>query len=233
MIAFDTHWTIEMPCIVSRHDDLIPVRYKIIITLDVQTPDTYKQAIAVERLKMLFGNILSGAVFVNRTSDIAHFLTHYSTATVAEVWDEAWDQNIALLLFSKANAIMEGYVITSSFTLEPLTQDDHLSFTFDYEEVFSDLAQNEFDYEVDWKETLKPVGLTSPWYRRPDLTMNDTILEDEDEDDAPYIWMADHSWEHMGLGWRELSDDELKKELKGEVIDFPSRKRSFKPKIVE
>lgn len=191
--------------------EILPLQVDLKIGLSFDETDPYHQAIALERVRYTINVLFQDSIFGSRKNDLCHQLKELTSTRVAECWDEPWDQFIALLVYYKLTAILEGKGAVEFINISGDTISDDLQYTY-----YADMLNNEIsDDDLMWLSKLQQElpELKTLWYHRSDTSIN--------EDNNP----MEMSWETLGLTWNRKPP-----------VDPTTNKdniRKFEPKLIK
>ena len=180
----DTMFTTSITVTNVVEREISPLNIDVELNLIFGIADPYHQAIGLERVRFFLNNILHKAIICGRDNEIISDLYGITDTRIVECWDDPWDQFIALMIFYKVTAILEGAATVEYIKVSAKTLAEDLGFTY-YAKDFSDEM-----LAADWSKTDKG----SVWYHRPDTTINEnTDLE--------------MTWRMLGMDWSEDAND--------------------------
>jgi hypothetical protein len=168
---------------------LIMSNYTATFKLITVTPDVRDSNVALERLRYLLSEVLTDAVFVNQIeTDQIKKLKAAGIETIL-MPEEPVDQIVGMMLYSKANAIMEGRVAVRSVLLSSNVGDEVI-------------------YEHDLNESLAPFDKTGWWNNSTPYCENTTGKKSKDQ---VFLIASQKPWRDLDLDWFDLqveSDEE-------------------------
>ena len=197
-----TAWTPSITAMAFIQDHFQFVTFELEMDLVFQTDSWWEQKQVFGRLEFL-ETLFAASIFVSRYDAMSEILNKDTSNVIIECWDTPTDQSMATLLFFKANSILEdkatltnirlshGNLENFEFEIEGQTLYDHGSFD---------------EHTTDWKHELGIAGKDKPWYHRSDLSTNDYIAYDEDDEEY-YIWTGGINWDGISLGWEEPKEE--------------------------
>lgn len=212
--------TIMVTTVIEK--EILPLEIRLQIGLAFDDADPHHQAIAIARTRFLLNEILDKAIFCSRHNPMIQDLRKITNSKILECWDDPWDQFIAMMIYYKTTAILEGagsveFIQISGDQLSPDLQYKYHAALFT-----SGIIDEDALYSTDNKLTSDASycadnKMTSLWYHRPDTSIN----EDDDED---------MSWEMLGLTWEPLDDDDVEEKSPKKYVN---NIRPFVPKIIK
>lgn len=163
-------------------DHLIMSNYTVTFKLLTVTPDVRDSNIALDRLRYLFEEVLTDAVFINQTETDQIKKLKAAGIEVIAMPEEPVDQIVGMMLYSKVNAIMEGRMIVRSV-------------------LISSNVGDEVIYEHDQSEALAPFDQSGWWAdSTPTCTAADTGKKNKDK---VFVIANTKPWRELGLDWHE------------------------------
>lgn len=186
-------------------NEILPLKVDLKLGLTFDGTAPYHQAIALERVRYLINSVFGNSIFCNRQNKLCQELKALTNTRIAECWEEPWDQFIALMVYYKVTAILEGNGFVDFIRISG----DSISHDLEYM-YYTDMLSNELsDDDYNW---MKEYKLESLWYHRADTSCN--------EDNAPEM-----AWETLGLSW-DKPDSQLK-------VTGGNNIKKFIPKIIK
>lgn len=117
-------YTMHLTAGVWWDNHLIMSNYTVTFKLITVTPDVRDSNIALERLRYLFDEVLTDAVFINHEeTDQIKKLKAAGIETIV-MPEEPVDQIVGMMLYSKVNAIMEGRMVVRSVMISSNVGDE-------------------------------------------------------------------------------------------------------------
>jgi len=194
--------------------EILPLKVDLKIGVSFGTTDPYYQAIALERIRYTINILFQDAIFGSRTNKLCQQLKLITDTKIAECWDEPWDQFIAIMVYYKLTAILEGNGFVEFINISGDTISDDLEYTY-----YSDMLNNEItDDDIEWLAELQKSlpDLKTLWYHRGDTSINE-------DRNAPEL-----TWGTLGLLWEKpLKADPTVTKIKTNNIS------KFKPRIIK
>lgn len=188
--------------------EILPLEVRLKIGLGFDDTNPYHQAIALERIRYMINVVFQDTIFGNRKNPLIYQLKELTSTRIAECWDEPYDQFIAIMVYYKVSAILEGVGYVDSINISGDTINEDLEYSYYSEMLTSDVLEE----DVEW---MKSKEIESLWYHRSDTSINEG--EDSSELD----------WNTLGLSW----DKPEKKD--GKVHSFKNNIKKFTPRIIK
>ena len=164
-------------------DHLIMSNYAVTFKLITVTPDVRDSNIALDRLKYLLDEVLTDSVFINETeTDQIKKLKAAGIDTVI-MPEEPVDQIVGMMLFAKANAIMEGRMTVRSVLLSSNVGDNII-------------------YEHDLRESLAPFDQPGWWLD----SGPDCVTAAKKPKEKVFVIEPD-KWRELDLEWHDLQTE--------------------------
>lgn len=117
-------YTLHLTAGVWWDNHLIMSNYTVTFKLITVTPDVRDSNVALERLRYLFEEVLTDAVFINHEeTDQIKKLKAAGIETIV-MPEEPVDQIVGMMLYSKVNAIMEGRMAVRSVLISSNVGDE-------------------------------------------------------------------------------------------------------------
>lgn len=174
-------YTMHVTAGVWWDNHLIMSTYTVTFKLLTVTPDVRDSNIALDRLRYLFEEVLTDAVFINH--DETDQIKKLKAAGIETIImpEEPVDQIVGMMLYSKVNAIMEGRMVVRSV-------------------LVSSNVGDEVIYEHDQSEALAPFDQPGWWQEStPTCTAADTSKKKE----KVFVISNTKPWRELGLDWHE------------------------------
>lgn len=148
--------------------------------MDIDTESFHEQNVAMDRLKFFTYACINDTVFINAKEK--KLIEKYTACglKVCAMPEDPHDQIIAVMLFKKLNAIVEGRLSILEISLTS-TNGDGVAFI----------------YEVD-----EPEGPfeTAGWWSKSDISISE---EKRPKDKVVNLFKRAPSWDEIGLAWKE------------------------------
>jgi hypothetical protein len=154
--------------------------------------------IAIERMRWWTANVLQSSIFL-QTGDIEQQQKYWTAGLNLVILPEApTDQIIAMMMFSKLNAICDGKLIVSDVqTTSGLS--DGVRYIFDETDQYG-------------------VFTTEGWWNESDMVWFDKALLKEEKDGNIILNKGKLKWSDVDLHWDEEEDEKT-----GVVVDFKAK----------
>lgn len=107
-------WQTEFKSIIIVDQELYSNSYDVVVHITPITPDLKEQNQYFERLKSLFGVVFNNTIICERGNDLHELLKINSKNRFIELPKPPFDQVMAAVAFTKANAVMEGKIIVET-----------------------------------------------------------------------------------------------------------------------
>jgi hypothetical protein len=184
--------------------EILPLTVSLEFDLIFDETDPYHQAIALERIRFLINILFNDAIIGGRNNELFNQLKDITDSRFVECWDDPWDQFIAIMLYYKVSAILEGAGYMDAIRVSGDSLSPDLEFRYNTEAFSNEMIETDTAY-------MKEKKLDSLWYQRADTSTNEELEE--------------MSWETLGLGWEKPEDKD-----DGPVLN---NVKKFKPKIIK
>ena len=162
-------WQTEFKSIIIVDQELYSNEYDVVVSITPITADLKEQNQYFERLKSLFGVVFNNTIICQRGNELHELLKINSKNRFVELPKPPFDQVMAAVAFSKANAIMEGKIQVDALELGSY-QGDGIAYTVEPDGIELSLL------EVDnWFSTK--YDTFDPWWLRSDTATYDRELE--------------------------------------------------------
>ena len=151
--------------------EILPLQVDLKIGLSFNDIDPYHQAIALERVRYTINILFQDSIFCSRQNKLCQQIKELTTTPVAECWDDPWDQFIAILIYYKLSAVLEGKGHVEFINISGDTISDDLQYTY-----YADMLNNEMtDIDLCWLAELqkKTPTVTALRYHRSDTTLKE------------------------------------------------------------
>jgi hypothetical protein len=201
----DTIFKASIAITTVMESEILPLNVDLKIGLNFDGTDPYHQAIALERVRYLINAVFQNSIFCNRRNQLCKELKPLVHTRTVECWEEPWDQFIALMVFYKVTAILEGKGHVDFIRISGDTISHDLEYMYYTDMLSNDLSEDDLAWMIEHK-------LESLWYHRSDTSVN--------EDNAPEL-----TWKQLGLMW-EKPDNEVK-------VTGGDNIKQFTPKIIK
>lgn len=154
--------------------------YTFSLFMEIDSDSFYEQNVAVDRIKLFISERINDSIFIN--SKEKKIIEKYTSCglKVCSTPEDPYDQIIAVMLFTKLNAIVEGRLNILEISLSTSNSDG-------------------FSYIHHIDEHAGPFE-ESGWWCNPDLSISDTI---KSKDKVVNLFKRAPSWDEMGLSWKE------------------------------
>lgn len=110
--------------------EILPLPVDLKIGLSFNDIDPYHQAIALERVRYTINILFQASIFCSRQNKLCQQIKELTTTPVAECWDDPWDQFIAILIYYKLSAVLEGKGHVEFINISGDTISDDLQYTY-------------------------------------------------------------------------------------------------------
>ena len=165
----DFSWSTGFKSIIVVDDELFNNDYTIKLHLTPVTADLKEQGDFFERLKMLFEHIFNNTITVCRDAKLYNVLEKQTSNRFIQLPRQPYDQLMAAVCFTKANAILQGKIIINELELSSY-QGDGITYRILKEGPEIQLL------DVDnWFATQ--YNKFDPWWLRSDTATYDKILD--------------------------------------------------------
>ena len=165
----DFSWSTGFKSIIVVDDELFNNDYTIKLHLTPVTADLKEQGDFFERLKMLFEHIFNNTITVCRDAKLYNVLEKQTSNRFIQLPRQPYDQLMAAVCFTKANAILQGKIIINELELSSY-QGDGITYRILKEGPEIQLL------DVDnWFTTQ--YNKFDPWWLRSDTATYDKILD--------------------------------------------------------
>lgn len=174
---------VDFSAVVVEGSRIFPNSYKLKIDMVTLTENSEHQNIAIQRILIFIREILNGSIFCHVANPNATKLEKIAKGSRIILFpEEPFDQIVAMILFHKLHAIVEG-----NFEIESIKIGSNISPDLVYTvEDFED-----FDYDED--------NIEIPWWGRPDPTTTDN----------PKKLKKASSWSDINLEWEPKTDKQM------------------------
>ncbi len=160
---------------------IFPNTYKLKIDMLTVTENAVHQNVAIQRILFFIKEILNGSVFIHAKNPNVKKISNLAKESRVILFpEEPFDQIIALILFHKLHAIVEG-----KFELDNIKIGSNVS---------PDLMYTVEDFENFEYDESK---IESPWWQRPDPSTTDELKKIK----------KCNSWADLNLDWEENNSD--------------------------
>ena len=157
-------WQTEFKSIIIVDQELYSNEYDVVVSITPITADLKEQNQYFERLKSLFGVVFNNTIICQRGNELHELLKINSKNRFVEFPKPPFDQVMAAVAFSKANAIMEGKIQVDALELGSY-QGDGIAYTVEPDGIELSLL------EVDnWFSTK--YNTFDPWWLQQRMTEN-------------------------------------------------------------
>lgn len=168
---------------------LIMSNYTATFKLITVTTDVRDSNVALERLRYVLDDVLTDAVFINQTETDQIKKLKAAGIDAIVMPEEPVDQIVGMMLYSKANAIMEGRVAVRSVLLSSNVGDEVI-------------------YEHDQSESLAPFDTTGWWSNSSPAC--ETVAAGKKSKDQVFVIANSKPWRDLNLDWfdNQVESDE-------------------------
>jgi hypothetical protein len=180
-------YSIVFPAAAWFEDQLLMGNYTLTMNLLTQTLDPQDQSIALDRVKYFLHNELHSTVFINQSnSDQAESFADLGL-NVTTLPQEPVDQIVAIALYYKLNAIMEGRMKITELVFS------------------SDIGDNVEYFHTDAEQTaLFP---DQGWWKQTGLSHSDILSNDDEENSGNNVITLnptpESEWQEQELSWNQ------------------------------
>lgn len=156
--------------------------YNIELYLNIFTDDPAEQYIGMERIKFLFDNCFSDAIFISDShKDVINQLTKLGFK-VSTLPFEPYDQAIAIALIHKINAIVEDrYLLTDI--------------------IFGSTLSEGIKYLIDYEDDAGPFSIKNNWWHDSGMGISN-IKKTKISDKIVKLNKVNNEWGEVGLNWK-------------------------------
>ena len=162
-------WNTKFKSIIVVDNELFNNEYQIKLHITPVTTDLQEQGDYFERLKMLFESVLANTITAHRDEKLYDILEKNTNNRFIQLPRQPYDQLMAAVCFTKANAVMQGKIIINELELSSY-QGDGITYRIVKEGPEIELL------DVDnWFPTK--YNKFDPWWLRPDTATYDKILD--------------------------------------------------------
>ena len=162
-------WSTGFKSIIVVDNELFNNDYTIKLHLTPVTTELAEQGDYFERLKMLFENVFNNTVTVCKDEELYAILEKQTNNRFIQLPRPPYDQLMAAVCFTKANAVLKGKIIINELELSSY-QGDGITYRIVKEGPEIQLL------DVDnWFPTK--YNTFDPWWLRPDTATYDKILD--------------------------------------------------------
>ena len=131
--------------------DILPLVVDLKVALSFADCNPYRQAIALERVRYTINVLFQDSIFVSRKNELCEKLKGLLTTPVVECWDEPWDQFLAIMMYYKISAILEGRGTVEFIQISGDTISDDLEYTYYADMLTTALT----DIDLEWIKKLQ------------------------------------------------------------------------------
>ncbi len=162
-------WETKFKSIIVVDNELFNNDYKIKIHLTPVTGDLQEQGDFFERLKMLFEQIFANTVITSRDEPLFKTLSKETNNRFIELPKQPYDQLMAAVCFTKANAVLQGKIIINEIELSSY-QGDGITYRIVKEGPEIQLLDVDKWFPIKYNKF-------DPWWLRPDTATYDKVLD--------------------------------------------------------
>jgi len=162
-------WSTGFKSIIVVDDELFNNDYTIKLHLTPVTADLKEQGDFFERLKMLFEHIFNNTITVCRDAKLYKILEKQTSNRFIQLPRQPYDQLMAAVCFTKANAILQGKIIINELELSSYQGD---GITYRILKEGPEIQLLDID---NWFTTQ--YNKFDPWWLRSDTATYDKILD--------------------------------------------------------
>jgi hypothetical protein len=176
-------YEVGFSAVVLEGSRLFPNTYKLKIDMLTLTENPIHQNVAIQRILIFLKEVMNNSVLVHAKNANSNKIKNLAKESrIIFTPEEPFDQIIALLLFHKLHAIVEG-----KFEIDQIKINSNIS-----PDLFYTIEDFEnFDYDI--------AKIEVPWWMRPDPTTTD---------DSKRLKFSS-SWADINLEWDSKSDKEI------------------------
>lgn len=173
-------WKTKFRSIIIVDDELFNNTYNLNLHILPTTPDLKEQTRYFERLKLLFSHIMGNTIIAYKFSELYNILKTTTSNRFIELPREPYDQIMAAVCFTKANAVLDGKIFVDKLELSSY-QGDGIT----YSVTKDGLELNLLDV-TDWFS--KKYENFDPWWLRSDTATQDMEM-------SKGIFTGNFTWE--------------------------------------
>lgn len=162
-------WSTDFRSIIIVGDELFHNDYEITCHITPIVSDLEEQNIYFDRLKSLFELIFANTVISWRNEPLFEVLRDHSSNRFIELPKPPYDQVMAAVCFTKANAVLEGKILVTKLEMSSF-QGDGITYTIEKEGSELDLLDVDNWFSSKYNKF-------DPWWLRGDTATYDEELE--------------------------------------------------------
>jgi hypothetical protein len=180
-------WGTGFGTVVVSENRILPCFFEVSLSFTQNTTSEYEQSIALERVSVLFSQVLESALLISAEHELLDLFECGTETRVVTLPDQPSMQLLGQVLLEKISAVTEGKILV-----------DFLSISSS-ETAGAEYILDATDADSRFSTSVTELG-TPAWWLRNDLTVSDYIHDLESGEQV--ILGTDLAWTDLELGWQ-------------------------------
>jgi hypothetical protein len=198
-------WGTSFGTVMVSKNRILPCFFEVTLSFTQNTLSEYEQSIALERVAVLFAQMLDSAILISSDHELLDLFECGTDTRVLTLPDQPSVQLLGQALLEKISAITEGKLLVDFMSISSS------------ETAGTEYILDATDSDPGLMSTVTELG-TPAWWLRNDLTVSDYVHDLESG--GQVILGTDLAWIDLELGWQP---PQVLPESGAEVVPFRPR----------